>query len=94
MAERELGEPLARELGAAVRLSASVERIAWTYAGVRLAAAAAELEADGCMVAVRARVLRAIRFEPPLPAELARAGGDSHGPGGQAVHAAAQSRAT
>jgi monoamine oxidase len=66
---------LAEELGAAVRLSSPVERIAWTEAGVRVSARGAELEADTCVVAVPAAVIDAIHFEPALPPELAQAFG-------------------
>ncbi len=67
-----LAKALAGELGAAIRLSSPVERIAWNAHGVRLSAAGQELEAEACVVAVPASVLGAIEFEPGLPAELAR----------------------
>jgi monoamine oxidase len=66
---------LAAELGAAVRLSSPVQRIAWAKDGVRLAAAGDELEADACVVAVPVGVVDAIRFDPGLPPELAEAFG-------------------
>jgi len=64
---------LAESLGAAVRLRCPVERIAWRAEGVRLRASRAEIEADGCVVAVPASVLPRIRFEPALPDRLADA---------------------
>jgi monoamine oxidase len=64
---------LAAELGDAVRLSAPVERIEWSFSGVRVRAAGAELDADACVVAVPASVLARIRFEPALPGGHARA---------------------
>jgi monoamine oxidase len=64
---------LAESLGAAVRLLRPVERIAWRAEGVRLRASRAEIEADGCVVAVPASVLPRIRFEPALPDRLADA---------------------
>jgi monoamine oxidase len=60
--------PLALAAGLTVRLGSPVERIAWGEDGVRLRAAGAELEADVCVVAVPARVLDRIAFEPELPA--------------------------
>jgi monoamine oxidase len=66
---------LAAELGDAVRLSSPVERIAWDGGGVRVRAAGGELEVDACVVAVPASVLDRVRFEPALPAGLARAFG-------------------
>jgi monoamine oxidase len=64
---------LARELGEAVRLRSPVERIAWAPAAVTLRAAGAELDADGCVIAVPASVLDRIVLDPPLPAHLANA---------------------
>jgi monoamine oxidase len=64
---------LAGELGAAVRLSAPVERVAWSANGVRMAAAGAELEADACVIAVPVAVLDRIEFDPPLPEAAGRA---------------------
>ncbi len=72
-----LARALAAELGAAVRLSTPVERIAWTAGAgpqeVRVSAAGAELEVDACVVAVPASVLARIAFDPPLPEPLAGA---------------------
>jgi monoamine oxidase len=72
-----LAKALAAELGSAVRLGSPVDRIAWSAEQggprVRLAAAGAELEADACVVAVPARVLSRISFDPPLPEGLAGA---------------------
>jgi monoamine oxidase len=63
---------LAAGLGERVHLNAPVERIEWG-GGVRVRAAGAELDADGCVVAVPASVLGRIVFEPPLPGEAAAA---------------------
>jgi monoamine oxidase len=71
-----LASALAEELGAAIHLSSPVERIAWSEDGVRVRAGGEELEAAACVVAVPASVLGAIRFEPALPGELARALGE------------------
>lgn len=62
---------LAKELGDAVCLGSAVERVAWSGDGVRLAAGGGELQVEACVVAVPASVLDGIRFDPPLPAELA-----------------------
>jgi monoamine oxidase len=64
---------LAAELGAAVRLRAPVERIAWGEEGVRVRAAGSEVAADACVVAVPASVAGWIAFDPPLPAAAASA---------------------
>ena len=64
---------LAAALGPAVRLGAPVERVAWSDDGVRVATGADELDADACVVAVPAAVMRRVGFEPALPAKLAGA---------------------
>lgn len=64
---------LAESLGRAVRLRSPVERVVWHAEGMRLRAAGAEIDADGCVVAVPASVLPRIRFEPALPDRLAHA---------------------
>ena len=64
---------LAERLGGAVHLGAPVEAVAWSGAGVRIAAAGAELEAEACVLAVPASVIGRIRFDPPLPAWKAEA---------------------
>jgi monoamine oxidase len=72
-----LAKALAAELGPAVRLRSPVERVEWSAdgsaTGVRLTAAGAELHADACVVAVPARVLSRIDFDPPLPEALSGA---------------------
>ena len=60
--------PLALAEGLDVRLSAPVERIAWS--AERRSAGNGELEADACVVAVPATVLHRIAFEPALPQQL------------------------
>jgi monoamine oxidase len=64
---------LADRLRGAVRLGAPVQAVAWSRAGVRVAVAGAELEADACVLAVPASVLGRIRFEPSLPTWKAKA---------------------
>jgi monoamine oxidase len=64
---------LAERLGGAVHLAAPVEAVAWSEAGVRVAAAGAELEAEACVLAVPASVIGRIRIDPPLPAWKAEA---------------------
>jgi monoamine oxidase len=64
---------LAAELGPAVRLRAPVERVAWGEAGVTVAAAGSEVDADVCVVAAPAGVLWRIAFDPPLPDRIAAA---------------------
>ena len=68
-----LAHAIAGELGAAVQLGSPVQRIAWSEHGVRLGVSGEELEAEACVVAVPAATIDAIRFEPALPVELARA---------------------
>jgi monoamine oxidase len=58
---------LAGRLGGAVRLGVPVRAVAWSEAGVRVAAGGAELEAAACVLAVPASVAGRIRFDPPLP---------------------------
>jgi monoamine oxidase len=62
-----LATRLAAALGEAVRLSAPVERIAWSERGARVRAAGAEVDADAVVVSVPASVLDRIVFDPPLP---------------------------
>jgi monoamine oxidase len=64
---------LAGSLGGAIRLRSPVERIAWGADRVRVRAAGAEIDADGCVVAVPANVLGRVRFEPALPDRVADA---------------------
>jgi monoamine oxidase len=69
-----IAEALADELGPAVRLSEAVRRIRWGEGGVRVATAAGEeVEAEVCVIAVPARVIGAISFEPALPGAVASA---------------------
>jgi monoamine oxidase len=64
---------LAERLPGAVHLGVAVQAVAWSEAGVRVAVAGAELQADACLLAVPASVIGRIRFQPPLPAWKARA---------------------
>jgi monoamine oxidase len=64
---------LARRLPGAVHLGAPVRAVTWSAAGVRVAAAGAEVEAEACVLAVPASVMGRIRFDPPLPAWKAEA---------------------
>jgi monoamine oxidase len=57
---------LADELGDAVRLGDPATLVEWSD-GVRVATASGHIEADSCVVAVPARVVDAIVFDPPLP---------------------------
>jgi monoamine oxidase len=62
-----LAHELARGLGDAVRLRAPVTRVVHGAGGVSVHADGAELQGDGCVVAVPASVLPRIEFEPALP---------------------------
>jgi monoamine oxidase len=64
---QQLALRLAGRLGGAVHLGAPVQRVAWSPAGVRVAAAGAEVDAEACVVAVPASVAGRIRFDPALP---------------------------
>jgi monoamine oxidase len=64
---------LAAGLGDAVHLESPVERVSWSEDGVRVAAGGSELAGDRAVIAVPASVLDRIAFDPPLPAERARA---------------------
>jgi monoamine oxidase len=64
---------LADQAGGAVHLGTPVRAVAWSEAGVRVAAGGAELEAGACVLAVPASVIGRIRFDPPLPAWKAEA---------------------
>ncbi|HXV56493.1 MAG TPA: FAD-dependent oxidoreductase [Gaiellaceae bacterium] len=68
-----LAEALAAPLGAALRLGAPVEAVAWGERSVRLRAAGAEVEADAAVLAAPAPALLRIAFDPPLPVERAEA---------------------
>jgi monoamine oxidase len=61
---------LAGPLRSAVRLSAPVQRIAWTDDSVTVSAAGAEATADACVIAVPATTIESIRFEPALPPQV------------------------
>ncbi|MDH4345560.1 MAG: FAD-dependent oxidoreductase [Thermoleophilia bacterium] len=65
-----IADALARELGAAVRLSSPVVRIAWDDDAVRLAAGGDELLVERVVLAVPASVLGRIAFQPALPEPL------------------------
>ena len=62
---------LAEELGHAVRLDSPVRAIGWDERGARVATRDGEVEADTAVVAVPARVLDRIAFDPPLPDSVA-----------------------
>jgi monoamine oxidase len=70
---QQLALALADGLDGAVRLSSPVHRIVHGEGGVQVATGEDELEADACAVAIPARVLDRIEFDPPLPPELAAA---------------------
>jgi hypothetical protein len=63
---------LAEELGAAVHLDEAVTSIRWQDDSVRVSSRSGDAEADVCVVAVPARVLDRIAFEPTLPEPLRR----------------------
>lgn len=54
-------------LGDAVRCSMSVERVAWTDAGVTVVAGGETFAAERAVITVPARLLQRIIFDPPLP---------------------------
>ncbi len=64
---------LAAGLGTAVHLDAPVERVAWSAGAVRVTAGGVEVAADRAVIAVPASVFDRIAFDPPLPADRARA---------------------
>ncbi len=64
---------LAAGLGSAVHLAMPVERVAWAGDGVRVAAGGSEIAGDRAVIAVPSSVLDRIAFDPPLPADRARA---------------------
>jgi monoamine oxidase len=59
---------LAARLGAALRMSTPVSRVAWTEDGVVVRAAADETAADACVIATPAPHALEIEWDPPLPA--------------------------
>ena len=58
---------LAERLGAAVRTSAAVTRIAWSAQGVIVRAGAQEMRADACVLATPAPHALELDWDPPLP---------------------------
>ena len=64
---------LAERLPGAVHLGVPVRAVSWSQAGVRVAVAGAELDAEACVLAVPASVMGRIAFDPPLPAWKAEA---------------------
>ena len=61
---------LAESLGSAVRLDSPVSAVEWDER-VRVLTSDGELDADACVIAVPASVLRGIAFDPPLPGPVA-----------------------
>jgi monoamine oxidase len=61
-----IAECLATALDRAVHLRAPVTRVAQTDGGVRVSAPGGEVEADAAVIAVPARVMDEIAFDPPL----------------------------
>jgi monoamine oxidase len=59
---------LARRLGSAVHLSTPARSIVWSDNRVRVRAKGLDLTADRVVLAVPARLMPGIRFDPPLPA--------------------------
>jgi monoamine oxidase len=68
-----LATSLARPLGAAIRLGAPAQRIAWGEDGVTVGTDGDEVAADACVVAVPATLVGEIAFEPTLPRSVADA---------------------
>ena len=68
-----LATGLAARLGDAAHLSSPVQAIRWSEDGAIVRTDGAEIEADGCVVAVPASVIGTIAFEPALPEPLASA---------------------
>ncbi len=68
-----LAKALATGLGASLRLSDPVRRIAWGSDGVEVATDGGVLESDVCVIAVPARLAAAIVFDPPLPEPVVEA---------------------
>ncbi len=68
-----LATALAGSLDGAVHVGSPVRRVVWAETGVRVAAAAGDVEGDACVVAVPASVLGEIAFDPPLPERTAAA---------------------
>ena len=61
---------LAESLGSAVSLDSPVSAVEWDER-VRVLTSDGELDADACVIAVPASVLRGIAFDPPLPGPVA-----------------------
>jgi monoamine oxidase len=58
---------LAERLGAAVRTSTAVTRVAWSEQGVVVRAGESEVAADGCVIATPAPHALEFEWDPPLP---------------------------
>jgi len=70
---QELARGLASRLGASVRLRAPASAVTRTETGVQVATAAGVVEADAVVVAIPVPLVRALTFDPPLPAALSEA---------------------
>lgn len=68
-----LATALAAELGDAVHLSAPVRRLRWRDGAVTVDTEHGELEAEAAVLAIPARPLEAIEFDPPLEGATAEA---------------------
>ena len=68
-----LASALAGELGEAVKLGAPVRRVRWAEGSVTVATDGGEVQAEAAVIAIPARPLEAIEFEPPLQGATADA---------------------
>lgn len=68
-----LATALAAELGHAVNLSSPVRRVRWADGAVVVDADGGEVEADGAVIAIPARPLEDVEFDPPLEGATAAA---------------------
>ncbi|MFN8215963.1 MAG: NAD(P)/FAD-dependent oxidoreductase [Solirubrobacterales bacterium] len=68
-----LATALAAELGDAVHLGAPVRRLRWSEGSVTVDTDRAEVEAEAAVIAIPARPLEAVEFDPPLRGATAAA---------------------
>jgi monoamine oxidase len=62
-----LAEALAAPLGESLRLATPARSVLWRGEGVRVGVDDGEVEADACVIAVPARMIDRLEFDPPLP---------------------------
>ena len=68
-----LATALAGELGADLHLSDPVRRVAWSGDGVTVTSDGGEVEADASVIAIPAKPLAEVQFDPPLEGATAEA---------------------